>query len=166
MMEVITQHPMFTYAVFFILGAIGSSAAFGIGFGAYLASKSLTGLAGGTKNVSRDEAAADPRAKQNEIQKKKESPCGKKCKYFAKHGGCDDKCALSAKLAAIEQITQSTQQAVSQAQPTSPELPGQSEIQQPVNAFLGGSSDCYAYCKLYNDTGKCDPNCPIVQSQQ
>jgi len=160
-MEALLQHTMFTYVVFFIIGATGSAAAFGIGFGAYLASRKLVGLA---SNVSQNQQPASNLPGRNEIQKKKESPCGKKCKYFAKWGDCDDKCKLADKLralSAIEEIDASSP-IVSHAPVAAPAVPGQTEIQ---NGFQGGANDCYAFCRVYNDTGKCDPTCPIVQSQ-
>jgi len=173
-MEALLQHTMFTYVVFFILGAISSSAAFGVGFGAYLASRKLVGLASG--NVSQNQKPASTLPGRNEIQEKKESPCGQKCKYFAKRGDCNDKCKLADKLRLIrvaEYADNHTQPhletqyqpgapIVSQQQHAAPEGAGKSEIQ---NGFQGGTNDCYAFCRVYNDTGKCDPSCPIVQSQ-
>jgi hypothetical protein len=189
-MEQITQHELYIPVMFFILGMIGSMAAFGAGLGAFITTKTLTRLANKLYACIRLEEAADIKAPGPDVRKdtakqkkqttKKENVsqdnrlqqknpeqgeiqkiCGT-CIHRGT-GRCDEGCPYHPKYVYMP-IRQNKD--VSQHSARSQAQEAKNEIQEPnENAYMGGDSDCYTYCPTYTKYGRCYEECPIAQEQ-
>jgi hypothetical protein len=198
-MTILQQHDLYLPVMYFILGSIGTMAAFGAGLGTFLTTKTLTRLANkvyacirhqesadikAEKPLSKKEAArqnkaflnqtsvshkqipAAAAADHNEIQKM----IGERCNSCRVNGtpACTDSCPHHPRhISYFPEFQQHPQQPVSQYQhrPMPAAAPHEIQAEQSGGVYLGGSNDCYSYCKHFGQYGKCYQECTMAQAQ-
>ena len=141
------------YIMFFVLGSVGTMAAFGAGFGAFITTKTLTRLANKIYKKIREDERNDKMDQKllDNSSIPPTTPTPYQQEYEIQQ--------------TVRQAIEAERANVSQYSPAGPEITARSEIQpRSQGQYLGGDKDCYKYCKYYEDNLRCNSKCPMAIS--